>query len=266
MLSIKEALLRGEPEAAGVRIVDAHAHIGRWFNFRIPHAFADGMLRTMDRCGIHEAWITALEAIGPDVPGGNRLVAQAVAAYPDRFRGYITVSPHDQAELRDELARYYDQGWRLIKIHPGTHQHPADGPGYRLMWEFAQERGLHVLSHSFPSPAALAALAATYPRVTILVGHASADWKLVPAYCTVCAERPNVYLDLCYSVQWRGLLEQMVAGAGADRVLYGSDLPFLDPRPQLGRIAFAHLSEDQLRLILGGNAQRIWRAVAPRES
>lgn len=262
MLTVREALLAGTPDVAGVRVIDAHAHIGPWFNFRVPHAYADGMLRTMDRAGIHQAWITALAAIGPDCRLGNELVAQAVRAHPDRFRGYITLSPHHQAELRDELARRYEQGWRLIKLHPGTHQHPADGPGYRAAWDFAQERGLHVLSHSFPSAQALSALAGEYPRVTILVGHAAADWKALPDYYAVCTQRPNVYLDLCYSVQWRGLLEQMVAAVGAHRILYGSDVPFLDPRPQLGRIAFSRLPDDDLRAILGANAQRLWDGVA----
>jgi hypothetical protein len=94
------------------------------------------------------------------------------------------------------------------------------------------------------------------------VGHASSDWRVLPALYDVCAERPNVYLDLCYSVQWRGLLEQMAAGAGAGRILYSSDVPFVDPRPQLGRVAFTRLPDDQLRDILGDNAQRLWRRLS----
>ncbi len=50
----------------------------------------------------------------------------------------------------------------------------------------------------------------------------------------------------------------MVHEAGADRVLFGTDLPFLDPRPQLGRVAFAKISDDEKRLILGLNASRIF--------
>src|SRR5436190_12726001 len=104
---------------------------------------------------------------------------------------------------------------------------------------------MHLLSHSFPSPAQLAALAAAYPDVTISVGHAASFVEPLPAYYDVCREHPNVYLDLCGSMLWRGLLEQMVAGAGAGRavehpagagagrVLYGSDIPFVDPRGQL---------------------------------
>jgi uncharacterized protein len=259
---MREAVMRGMPGAAGAQVIDAHAHIGPWFNFRIASPYADGMLRTMDGAGVDVAWTTADAAIGPDFRLGNDLVAEAVADHPDRFRGYVTVNPHYPQESREELARRRDQGWHLIKLHPGTHLHPADGPGYAQVWEFAQEHGLHVLSHSFPSPERLARVAQEHPDVSILVGHAASDPLLLPDLYGVCAAHPNVFLDLCGSVLWRGLLEQMVAGAGAGRVLYGSDIPFIDPRPQLGRVAFARLPEEDLRAILGDNAQRIWQRVS----
>jgi predicted TIM-barrel fold metal-dependent hydrolase len=216
----------------------------------------------MDFAGVHVAWITADASIGPDFRLGNALVAEAVTAHPDRFCGYVTVNPHYQDECLEELRRRYDQGWRLIKFHTGTHEHPADGPGYRRIWEFAQEHHLHLLSHSFQSAPRLAKLAEEYPDVSLLVGHAASSPATVPEYCAVCRERPNVYLDLCGSQLWRGLLEQMVAGAGADRVLYGSDIPFVDPRGQLGRVAFARLPDDDLRAIFGGNARRLWERAA----
>jgi predicted TIM-barrel fold metal-dependent hydrolase len=260
---VREALLAGRPDLAGAVVVDAHAHIGPWFNFRIPRPYADGMLRTMDASGIQEAWITADAAIGPDFRLGNELVAGAVRDHPDRFRAYVTVNPHEPDASVDELRRRYDQGWRLVKLHPGTHEHPADGPGYRPVWELAGRLGLHVLSHSFPSAQALAALARDYPTTTILVAHAASAPDRLPGYYEVCAAQPNVYLDLCGSLLWRGLLEQMVAGAGARRVLYGSDIPFIDPRPQLGRVAFARLPDDALRDVLGRNALALWRRLSP---
>ncbi|MGH2350802.1 MAG: amidohydrolase family protein [Chloroflexota bacterium] len=260
--AIRAALLAGAPAAAGMEIIDAHAHIGPWFNFRIPQPYANGMLRTMDQCGIAEAWITADAAIGPDFRLGNDLVWQAVRDHPDRFRGYVTVNPHQTEPSAEEVRRRVDQGWRMIKLHPGTHQHPADGPGYRPIWELAQQHRLHVLSHSFPSAQALAALAATYREVSILVAHAASAPERLAAYYEVCAAHPNVSLDLCGSLLWRGMLEQMVAGAGAGRILYGSDIPFIDPRPQLGRVAFARLPRDALRAVLGGNARAIWRRLS----
>ena len=46
-------------------------------------------------------------------------------------------------------------------------------------------------------------------------------------------------------------------GAGEDRVLYGSDLPLMDPRNQGGRIVTAAISDTAKRNVLGENAARM---------
>ena len=46
-------------------------------------------------------------------------------------------------------------------------------------------------------------------------------------------------------------------GAGAARVLFGSDIPLMDPRPQLGKILTADIGHDDKRQILGNNARRL---------
>ena len=51
----------------------------------------------------------------------------------------------------------------------------------------------------------------------------------------------------------------MVNEAWADRVLYGSDMPLMDPRPQMGKIITAQISADAKRQILGRNAQKLLR-------
>ena len=37
---------------AGVRVIDAHAHLGRYFNFYIPRPDAATMVELMDRLGV----------------------------------------------------------------------------------------------------------------------------------------------------------------------------------------------------------------------
>ena len=51
----------------------------------------------------------------------------------------------------------------------------------------------------------------------------------------------------------------MVASLGPERVLYGSDFPFIELRYGLGRVVFAGLPAEALALVLGGNARRVLR-------
>ena len=55
-----------------------------------------------------------------------------------------------------------------------------------------------------------------------------------------------------------GLVEMLVGGVGADRLLFGTDLPFLDCRMQIGRMAFSALDDQQLTQVLAGNARRLF--------
>ena len=51
----------------------------------------------------------------------------------------------------------------------------------------------------------------------------------------------------------------MVGGVGADRILFGTDLPFIDCRPQVGYVAAARISDDDKRRIFGRNARKLFR-------
>ena len=49
----------------------------------------------------------------------------------------------------------------------------------------------------------------------------------------------------------------VVKAAGADRVIFGSDMPLLCPSVNLGMIEQANLSKKEKELILGGNIARL---------
>jgi predicted TIM-barrel fold metal-dependent hydrolase len=52
-------------------------------------------------------------------------------------------------------------------------------------------------------------------------------------------------------------VERVVAAIGADRFMFGSDLTDLPIAWGFGPILFAHITEEEKRLILGENLQKI---------
>ncbi len=80
----------------------------------------------------------------------------------------------------------------------------------------------------------------------------------VQAAVDAAKEWENLYLDLTGSALPRGVLELMVARVGAERILFGTDIPFVDIRPQIGYVVFARISDDDKRKILGLNSQRLF--------
>ncbi|MCL6519284.1 MAG: amidohydrolase family protein [Armatimonadetes bacterium] len=244
-------------------VIDAHCHMGRWHNFNIPKGDAAGMIEMMDRLGIRSCIVAHHSAIGPDFRYGNDEVLSAMAKFPKRIYGYATVNPnYPEAELVAELERCISAGMVGVKIHPDVHQCNVDDEKYRPVWEWANERRLPLLSHTSTggrNPVkTFEKLAEMYPNVSIILGHSGFGSEGANQSIQAALKYPNINLELTGSVIVYGTLERMVKQIGAERVLFGTDIPFLDARPQIGRVAFAKISEEDKQKILGLNAARIF--------
>ena len=251
--------------AAGLNVIDAHAHLGAYFNFYVPRPDAERMVEVMDRLGMAQAWISSIPGLGADVRAGNDMTAAAVRRHPGRFIGYASVNPHYPERVRPELERAYDElGLSLIKLHPTIVEYPISGPAYEPVWRFASERRAIVLSHTWEgtstcAPRQFGPLAKAYPDVAFVLGHSGGTVAGYVASIELAQRYGNIYLDLCRSEMSPLWVERLVAEAGDERVLWGTDFPFLEPRYLVGRVACSALSDEAKRLVLGENAQRLLR-------
>lgn len=238
-------------------IVDAHGHLGGWFAFAIADSSTESLLRVMDSCGVDTMCVSHLLAIGPDSRAGNALLLDELAKHPGRFLGYAVYDPHDpEAPERtaDLLAR---PGVIGLKLHPDTHQHELDGPGYAAAFELAAEHGRIVLSHGmygspWCGPERFAEVAPRYPSVQLLMGHAGLFPAGLPAAAEVAMQHQNVTLEICSSRLTARHVAWLVSAVGADRMVFGSDALFLDLRVGLGRVLLAPIAPaDRDQLLFG---------------
>jgi predicted TIM-barrel fold metal-dependent hydrolase len=219
------------------------------------------MIRAMDRAGVDKACL--FHIFYGDAARGNDAVAAAVAAYPDRFIGFAFVTPHYPEEMIPELERAFGSlGLRGLKIYPPYAHKPATDPVWQPALEWANERGIVILSHTSAGdaqcgPLLFVELAEKYPAVSWVLGHSGVTPEGREEAIRAAQQTANIYLEICSSWRNPGSIERLVEGAGADRVVYGSDMPLLDPRIQIARIRTSSLDEEAQRLVLGGNAARI---------
>ncbi len=244
-------------------VIDAHCHMGYYPNFNIPAPSAADMVRWMDRIGISACISAHHSSIAPDFRYGNDEVLQAMADYPRRIYGYATVNPnYPESELIAELERCVAGGMIGVKLHPDLHQTGVDDDRYRAVWEWTNEHRLPLLSHTSTggqNPVrTFEKLAEMYPGVSILLGHSGFGSEGAEHSIEACLRHPNIYCEITGSVVVYGTLERMVNRLGAERVLFGTDLPFLDARPQVGRVAFAKISDEDKRKVFGLNAARVF--------
>jgi predicted TIM-barrel fold metal-dependent hydrolase len=251
--------LRGD----GIKIIDAHGHLGPYRNFYIPEPGVEGILRVLDQCGVAMACLAAHLAIGPDWILGNRLTAEAVATHPDRLIGYAVADPHEPELIRAELTHAFDAlGLKGIKLHPDIAAYPIGGKGFQPAWELAAERECLVLVHTFHGsrycdPTVFGELAERYPNVPIVLVHSGALTAAFEGAIAVCQAHPNLYLDLSGSFMTGQWITRMVKEVGAERVIFSSDIPFIDLRYSLGRFLTADITPAEQALVMGGNIRRL---------
>ena len=240
-------------------VIDVHAHTGSFDRV----AFVDDqtrMLAAMDAVGIDITCV--FNIFFPDCTSGNDVTARFVDARPDRFRGFAFASPLAGVGLLGELERAIDQlGFLGIKTYPPSTPWPLDDPRWDPIYAFADERKLPVLLHTGierqAHPGLLAQVAPRFPSAVFIAGHSGNVAEMRRQALDVAAASPNVYLETCSTYRTPGVIEQLVEEAGAERVLFGSDVPLMDPRVQIGKIVTADVSAAAKRLILGENARRL---------
>jgi predicted TIM-barrel fold metal-dependent hydrolase len=250
----------------GVFIMDVHGHLGHVRNRHTPFNDAKSVIRIMDRIGIDKVCLSGMASLRSDYRFGNDLIGEALKNYPDRLIGYAVVNPnYPEKDIIEELDRCFNKlGMKAIKIHPVYHGCPVDSSNYHPIFEYASARGCPILSHTWEGeseddPSLFDKLSRDYPRVNFILGHSGARPRGVEKCIKLARKRDNIYLDLaCSLLMYFGVVENFVKQVGADKILYGSDFVFHDPRPHLGKIAYARISDRDKVKILGLNAARIF--------
>jgi len=254
MRTLLESLRTGQPPPFPV--TDMHGHLGR-YAFAIPDMTVEGLLRVMDRAGVQRIVCSHMQCMSADNHWGNAQVHACMRLAPGRILGYVSVFPASTEVVRAEVRHWLSAGFSGLKLHD-SNGFRYDDPAYLPAFELAQEHGLPVLLHTWGVPAqfeAAMAVARCFPHLTVILAHGgSADAE---GYVHAVQGARNLVVDTCYSRCPVGLVERLVAAAGPERVVFGSDCTFYSLTQQLGKIMAADLPDAAKRQILNGNAERI---------
>ncbi len=257
------AQVRAGRPLQGVDAVDTHAHIDVAAQDLIWPLNVDALEADSRRCGIALTIVSPFEGFMATNPGqlkvAHDLCVQAVAKYKTSLRAYLAFQPHLLKASVAEMQRALEPDSPFVgfKLHGAIDQYPADGPNYQPVFEFANQHGMTVLYHVFGKLDQVASTLTKYPRMNMIVAHLGL-WISGDKLGHYLKTLPNLYADTCSSTLPNGRLERLVAEGGAEKILFGTDATYLDVGPQVAKVAFARLTDDQKRLIFGGNARRIF--------
>jgi len=199
------------------------------------------------------------EFLDPNFKMSNKIIADAEAKYPDRIIGAARLNPHYGIEAIDDFERSIKEyNLKALKLHPICE---FIYPNHRFLpplFELASEHGIPIMFHTGNGvrthSAVFMDLAKNFPKVNIILYHLGGFGA-----AKVVKERPNMYLTTSGRNAQIDRL-RAVKELGAERVLYGSDMPFAHPVPDILSITLipkSKLSDEEKALILGGNLARL---------
>ena len=245
---------------AACPVIDCHGHFGAYQGIYFPNAAAEAMIGSMDRAGVQFVVSSGHMAL-VDTDRGNAEMRGVIAEHGARIKGWWAINPNYPERIERDLASFHTvQGFLGFKFLSDYHRYPITGDVYTPVLEYAAERRLPILMHTwggsaFDSPQQVAQVAARYPEAPILMGHSGhGDW---PGAIKATREHGNVYLELTAAYATRGAVETMVEAGCSERILFGTDLPWFDPHYGIGCIVFARIEDEDRRNILHRNAERL---------
>jgi uncharacterized protein len=244
-------------------IIDSHCHAGKGDGLTGPWDTAAPLgkyLRRATAAGIDRTVL--FPAFHSDYAVANREVARIVASRPDRFYGYAFVHPdRDRGRVFNMVKTAVEQyGFRGIKVHR------YDGRITREICEAARAFALPVLYDVMGEVSVVELLAQEYPGVIFIIPHLGSfadDWRAQLALIDHLVRHPNVYTDTS-AIRRFDLLQEAVRRAGAGKILYGSDGPWLHPGVELVKVRVLGLPQYEEQLILSGNFLRLIAGVRSR--
>ncbi|TSC31342.1 amidohydrolase family protein [Corallococcus sp. Z5C101001] len=244
-------------------IIDCHCHAGKGDGLTGPwdtSAPLDDYLRRASAAGISRTVLLA--AFHSDYATANRQVARLVKRHPERFYGFAFVhAVRDRGRVFErvqEAVRRY--GFRGIKVHR------YDARISREICEVARAFALPILYDVMGEVSGVELIATEYPEVSFIIPHLGSfadDWRAQRALLDLLARLPNVHADTA-GVRRFDLLEEAVERAGAHKLLFGSDGPWLHPGVELAKVLALELSPKDRQLVLGGNLLRLMGRCRPR--
>jgi predicted TIM-barrel fold metal-dependent hydrolase len=227
--------------------------------------------------------VQAFGAYGTD----NSYVLDAVAAAPERFVSVGIVDPDDPAAPATLRHLATVPGFSGVRCFGIGRTAPVwfDGATGVALWEVAAELDLRVVATLLaPELPRLRRMLERFPGVPVVLDHCGfPDLAGGPPYpgaasLFALADHEPLHLKVTSHLledadqQSPGgaaaIVERLAADFGPRRLVWGSDYPQTHDRSyaelvELGRRACAGLPVDQQQQFLGGNALRLWPALAP---
>ena len=224
------------------KIIDSHFHIGKYVSSTFSKLYEGSDIKAAKDLNFKKI-IFIHTGFFFDLDFGLKETIKFVKKYKDFAYAMVVYNPNHIEESINIIEEHYGKNNIVgIKMHPEDHRCFITDNKYEALWKIAEAKSIPIMSHTWnpdvPSKYQKYAdallfenIVKKYPGLKVVLGHAGAkDYY----YCEVIKmlkrnREKNIFVDLAGDVLYGGMLEEFVGQTGSDNILFGTDLPWMDP-------------------------------------
>ena len=238
-------------------ILDCNCQIGR-YGVKHPEAFtsADELMKEMAYCGIGEAlaYHSMAKEYAPSV--GNEMLLKEIEGKP--IHPCWAVMPHNTGEMPppDELrGQMVQHGVKAVRAFPAAQSFRLSDWCAGPLLDMLEAKKIPLfLDMDQTSWEDVAGILKSRPSLNLILLRTSyrIDRYIYPLF----EKYEGLRIEAAtYQVNYG--IEEICRRFGAERLLFGTGLPFTEAGPSIAQITYAEISDEEKQLIAGGNLRRL---------
>ena len=208
-------------------------------------------------------WTVAITRTGRNKP----------AKYP-MLIPFISVSPTMKGRtMVEELEHKYKWGMKGLKIHPVAQRFAPDDERMWPVYEWITKHDLPITAHSgfnvdgkseFGESERWISVLEEFSNLKLILAHmGGGSWDKT---VEIADKFPQVMFDTAIAISYINRpttlddeeAVDIIRTIGSERILFGSDYPWINPKNDIERINGLNISDEDKKIILGQNAARLF--------
>ena len=239
-------------------IIDIHAHL--WGGAHDENKRQ--ILKSAELFGFNRVYISSILSYNPDeeeIKYLNELTYNFMNEEPAVIGGFVYLNPR-HGNSSEIMKRYIESGMSGVKLWVSV---LCDDPRVNGIAELCIKMNIPMLVHSFHKASGqlenettsenVRNLAVRYPELRIIMAHMGGN----PYHGLRCiADLDNVYPDISGTPIGKGEIDYAVGQIGADRLLFGTDMPY-GGRQCIAQVEDSGLSDEEKEKVYYRNALKV---------
>jgi predicted TIM-barrel fold metal-dependent hydrolase len=251
-------------------IVDVNAYLGHFAFRRLRHNTAESLLALMDAKKIDKAVVSSAAAITyRNAQAGNEEVAEQVKGHRDRLIPFAVINPFYTGWQDDLKICREEFGMTGLRLYPKWHNYSLSSPSCRELINAATERGMVISIPIRVEDNRERSWLLNIPDipldeiVELVKACPKARFVLLNGigYTGSPLGRKDNGLPSNYAVELSRLsavlaneISQLITNLGAERIMFGTGIPFNYPDPALIKLQVLDATEPDKEKIRSQNA------------